>query len=171
MIKLKDKKMINTTINIEKNALVESYQPTEKDILCGRGKGSIHHQANKSYISFLRSNLNRYIEAPKRIEKSIVISSIVSSLYDQGYSFIKQYGGSTNTGTKRWYRLSEHEAYERTAHAIRDLIRKGNKKCKTRNLIEMKQLAIVPQETITNEKNQEGYQKEEEQFKSKTFFS
>jgi len=103
------------------------YKPTSQDIISGRGRGHFLHEGNKVYISHLRKNVHNYLSATKRIEKSAIISTLVSSLKDGGFRFLKQ-------GEKlgRWYVLSETEAYHRTAHAIRDLIRKQKGRNKKR---------------------------------------
>jgi len=85
------------------------------------------HEGNKVYISHLRKNVHNYVSAKKRIEKSAIISTLVSSLKDGGFRFLKR--GEKMLG---WYVLSETEAYDRTAHAIRDLIRKQNGRNKKR---------------------------------------
>lgn len=104
-----------------------AYQPTGKDILCGRGRGNFLHEGNKLYISILRKNLKEYLGARKREEKSVIIKAVVSSLTERGFRFLKQDG--TRGG---WCELTSAMAYCRTAHAIRDLVRKhkhhkGNK--------------------------------------------
>ncbi|CAJ1932667.1 unnamed protein product [Cylindrotheca closterium] len=96
-----------------------TYQPTGQDIICGRGRGSFLHEGNKVYLSLLRRNVHAYLHAKKRVEKSVIISTVVSSLKERGFRFLKQ-----DDRNQRWYELSESDCYDRTAHAIRDLIRK-----------------------------------------------
>jgi hypothetical protein len=57
--------------------------------------------------------------ARKRNQKSNIISCIVSSLKESGFRFLKQ-----EDNKQGWHELTKTECYERTAHAIRDLIRK-----------------------------------------------
>lgn len=104
-----------------------AYQLTGQDIICGRGRGSFLHEGNKVYLSLLRENINAYLDATRRVEKAIVISGVVSSLMERGFRFLRQ-----DEKTGGWYELNNAEAYERTAHAIRDLIRKqkGRRKSK-----------------------------------------
>ena len=103
------------------------YQLTGQDIICGRGRGSFLHEGNKVYLSLLRENINAYLVATKRVEKAIVISGMVSSLMERGFRFLRQ-----DEKTGGWYELNNAEAYERTAHAIRDLIRKQKGRRKSR---------------------------------------
>ncbi|CAJ1932669.1 unnamed protein product [Cylindrotheca closterium] len=96
-----------------------SYQPSGQDIICGRGRGSFLHEGNKAYLSLLRRNIHAYLHAKKRVDKSAIIDTLVLSLKERGFRFLKQ-----DDKNQRWYELSEQECYDRTAHAIRDLIRK-----------------------------------------------
>jgi hypothetical protein len=102
------------------NYFPEGYEPTTKDILCGRGKGNLRHEGNQYFMKIIRANLQRYTDAPKRIDKSLVVSLIVSSLKAEGYSFVRQ-----ETKTRIWFQLSEPQVHEKTGHAIRDIIKKG----------------------------------------------
>ena len=95
------------------------YQPTDHDIICGRGRGNFHHEGNKVYLSLLRKTTKSYLVATKRVDKSAIISNVVALLKERGFRFLKQ-----DEKNKRWYELSNTECYERTAHALRDLIRK-----------------------------------------------
>ena len=102
------------------NYFPDGYEPTSKDILCGRGKGNLRHEGNQYFMKIIRANLQRYTDAPKRIDKSLVVSLIVSSLKDDGYKFVRQ-----DTKTRRWFQLSEPQVHEKTGHAIRDILKKG----------------------------------------------
>ncbi|CAJ1959423.1 unnamed protein product [Cylindrotheca closterium] len=98
----------------------EGYEPTNKDILCGRGKGNLRHEGNQHFMEIIRANLERYNNAPKRIDKSLVVSLIVSSLKDDGYKFVRQ-----DTKSRMWFQLSEPQVHEKAGHAIRDILKKG----------------------------------------------
>jgi hypothetical protein len=102
------------------NYFQEGYEPTTKDILCGRGKGNLRHEGNQYFMEIIRANLQRYTDAPKRIDKSLVVSLIVSFLKNEGYSFVRQ-----ETKTRLWFQLSDPQVHEKTGHAIRDIIKKG----------------------------------------------
>ena len=121
------------------NFFPDGYEPTSKDILCGRGKGNLRHEGNQYFMKIIRANLQRYIDAPKRNDKSLVVSLIVSSLKDDGYSFVRQ-----DTKTRRWFQLSEPQVHEKTGHAIRDILKKGG------NTSEQQQLSQSKQAMTTN---------------------
>lgn len=88
--------------------------------MCGRGKGNLRHEGNQYFMKIIRANLQRYTDAPKRIDKSLVVSLIVSSLKDDGYKFVRQ-----DTKSRLWFQLSEPQVHEKAGHAIRDILKKG----------------------------------------------
>jgi hypothetical protein len=104
------------------NKLSKDYTPTDEDIFCGRGKASGKHPGNKKFSAAIRANLKVYGEAPKRVNKSSVVVSIIKSLRENGGRFIKQ-----DKRTKQYYELSDEQAHGKTGHAIRDL-QKYNKR-------------------------------------------
>jgi hypothetical protein len=103
------------------NVLPIDYEPTDNDIISGRGRSFNNHQGNTFFIEILKSNLQQYIDAPKRMYKSIVIDNLLSIIDDSGSRFIKK-----NTKTKQWYEMNRNESYKRVGHALRDLIYKSN---------------------------------------------
>jgi hypothetical protein len=92
--------------------------PTEIDILCGRGRTFAKHPGNKIFNQAVHHNLQNYADAPKRIDKSIVVASVVSSLLDQGTRFLKQ-----DKKSKNYYVLSSEQIHGKTGHAIRDILK------------------------------------------------
>jgi hypothetical protein len=103
------------------NQVSKDYTPTDEDILCGRGKACGKHPGNKKVSAAIKANLQIYGEAPKRVEKSNVVASIVRSLQENGARFIKQ-----DKRTKQYHELSDGQAHEKTGHAIRDLLKQNN---------------------------------------------
>lgn len=136
-------------ISMPQTDLSASYKPTYYDIICGRGRGSFLHEGNKTYLALLRKNIPTYLAAGKRKEKSIIVSTLVSSLKAQGFRFLKQ-----DEKNKRWYELTKQECYERTAHAIRDLIRK-QKQTKRNSL--SRHLSTDSESSVTSEKSEKNH--------------
>lgn len=99
-------------------ALPHRYVPSDNDILCGRGKLYSKHLANCKFSASIRANAKRYAHAPKRIDKSLVVSSVVSKLQDAGLRFIKQ-----DRKSMHWFVLNDDAIHEKTGHAIRDLLK------------------------------------------------
>ena len=98
--------------------LPQGFIPEDKDILCGRGKAYAHHPGNKNFSNIVRQNLHRYIQAPKRMDKSVVVASVVAEIASYESRFVKKH-----RPTGRWYQMNHDQIHEKTGHAIRDLIK------------------------------------------------
>jgi hypothetical protein len=108
--------------SVEEKPLPSRFQPNEFDIICGsRGNTFAKHPGNKKFSEAVRLSAQRYFEAPKRIDKSIVVASGVSLLREEGSRFL-----SLDQKLKRYYEISEAEAHVKTGHAIRDLLKVRN---------------------------------------------
>jgi hypothetical protein len=101
--------------------LPEDYELSDADILCGRGRACLKHPGNKTFSEVVRANLQRYIDAPKRVDKSIVVASVADSLKESGGRFIKR-----DKHSKLYCELSDDQAHEKIGHAIRDLVKKND---------------------------------------------
>jgi hypothetical protein len=112
---------IMTELTYIHNKLSKDYTPTDEDILCGRGKACGKHPGNKKFSAAIRANLQKYGEAPKRVDKSNVVVLVVRSLRENGGRFIKQ-----DKRTKQYHELSDGQAHGKTGHAIRDLLKYNN---------------------------------------------
>jgi hypothetical protein len=104
--------------NIDQRLLPETFSPCEIDILCGRGRAFVNHHGNKIFKNAIHDNLRRYIQAPKRFDKSLIAASIGSSLRDSGARFLKQ-----DKKSKRYSELSDDQAHEKISHAFRDVLK------------------------------------------------
>ena len=105
--------------------LSEDYIPKDKDILCGRGKIGVRNSGNNTFYDAVRDSLPRYTHARSRSDKSMVVASVVSSLHESGYRFIKQ-----DKASKRYTELTREQAHVKTGHAIRDFLKNQAKKMK-----------------------------------------
>jgi hypothetical protein len=95
------------------------YQPNEIDIVCERGHAFGKHPGNKKFAEATRSNLQRYVEAQTRIDKTGVVAQVAYSLKQDGARFVK-----FDNKSKRYHEISEDQAHDKTGHAIRDLMLK-----------------------------------------------
>jgi len=94
-------------------AVVEN--PEDFDILLGRGKTSFNHVGNRRFRVFIEIHLQRYMDAQSRMEKTLVVNSVVEAIQDGGGRFLKQ-----DTKTKKWHKVSAKMAREKVGHALRD---------------------------------------------------
>jgi len=89
--------------------------PEDFDILLGRGKTSFNHVGNRRFRVFIDIHLQRYMDAQSRMEKTLVVNSVVEAIQDGGGRFLKQ-----DTKTKKWHKVSAKMAREKVGHALRD---------------------------------------------------
>ena len=94
-------------------------RPSSTDILCGRGRSFANHPGNLKFNQIIQANLKKYKDAPKRIDRSILLGSLVDHILDQGIRFLKK-----DKATKNWFELPVKQCHEKVGHALRDLIRK-----------------------------------------------
>lgn len=113
-----DTKQSFTVRKTQAGILPVGFSPTDKDIICGRGKAHGNHKGNQAFISTVRANLQRYSDAIKRTDKSFVVASVVSEFLAHGIRFVK-----LDKATSRWHQMTEDQAHEKTGHAIRDHIK------------------------------------------------
>lgn len=98
--------------------LPPGYKPSNDDILCGRGKVFSKHPGNQTFTASVRASLQAYVDASKRIDKSVVVSAVANRLREAGNRFVKY-----DKSRKQWYELSVDSAHEKVGHAIRDLLK------------------------------------------------
>ena len=87
------------------------------DILCGRGKTAFHNIVNRRFRVTMSMNLDAYMNARCKIERSVLIATIVANLtQDVGARFLKpqKSGGG-------YIQLNDAKAREKVAHALRDM--------------------------------------------------
>lgn len=85
------------------------------DILCGRFKNAFNHVGNRRFRVTINLNLQRYIQAEKKQEKTTLIIELVRILkQDVGVRFLKKKGPG-------YIELSEKQAREKVGHALRDM--------------------------------------------------
>ena len=85
------------------------------DILCGRSSTAFNNIGNRRFRMTISFNLKRYLDAPTRSDKSVVIWNIVKLLKeDVGARFLK----TTKNG---YVELSEKKMREKVGHALRDM--------------------------------------------------
>ena len=83
------------------------------------------HPGNKLFSKVVRANLQRYVAAPKRADKSIVVSSVVSTLKESGSKFVRL----VDKASGKYCELSNEQVHEKTGHAIRDLLKNEQPQC------------------------------------------
>jgi phage baseplate assembly protein W len=89
------------------------------DILCGRTSTAFNHEGNKRFRQTISLNLQRYIDAPTRHAKSVVIASVVHILrHEMKARFVKNM--TNNASGESYVELNKKECQEKVGHALRD---------------------------------------------------
>ncbi|OEU08272.1 hypothetical protein FRACYDRAFT_196709 [Fragilariopsis cylindrus CCMP1102] len=94
------------------------FEPSNNDVLCGRGNVYSNHYGNQFFGKVIRDNITVYKEATTRPDKIKVVDGILDKIRDNGARFTK-----VDTQTERWYELNDVQAHQKIGHAIRDTIR------------------------------------------------
>ena len=63
--------------------------PTNKDVLCGRGKTNFFHEGNEKFRQVVGAYLEAYINAQNRSQKSAIVKEIADCVMQQGGRFLK----------------------------------------------------------------------------------
>ena len=108
----------NTTKMMASNYI----QPTGIDILCGRGKANATHPGNIYFTQLMQANLQKYQDGPRRIDRTIIVTSLVDQLLLGGSRFLKK-----DKATNQWIQLDSLQCHEKVGHALRDLVRKAKR--------------------------------------------
>ena len=101
----------------EKTVLPVDYEPSKFCIIWGRGKGSYQSDGNINFRSLVKSNLERYKEAPGRLEKSFIVSEVLNMIRESCPvgAFVKYEKG-------RWYDLDDTVCREKVGSLFRDFL-------------------------------------------------
>jgi hypothetical protein len=99
-------------------ALPVSFEPTNFDVLCGRGKGSYNRPGNRRFRAIVQQHTDEY-QASSKVDKTMVLNRIMNLVQAQ------------NEGTTRFVKrgkdglftvISDDLAREKVGHAIRETI-------------------------------------------------
>ena len=109
----------NNNKNKNKNSppSASSIVPSRFDVIVGRGKFCTSHPGNIDFKRIIQSHLDVYANAPSKLDKSIVVSSIIEMVRTQSPlngGFLKR----TRTGEFRI--VSDRVAREKVGQALRD---------------------------------------------------
>ncbi len=95
--------------------------PTVVDVVCSRGKRYFRHPGNQRFRQIIQESVQEYIDAETRMDKSIVIDSIIESVRAQDNSrlvrFMKHQSRSNS-----WTELPLEQIRDKVSHALRDAV-------------------------------------------------
>jgi len=88
--------------------LPPNFTPGPRDVVCARGKQAYNHTGNRRFRVVIEMNLERYSKATTKMEKSLIVSSIVDCIRQASPEggFLREEGG-------RWYEAGDQAAREK----------------------------------------------------------
>lgn len=89
-------------------ALATNFHPGPFDVICARGRSAHNHSGNRRMRVLIEMNLGKYSKATTRLDKTIIVSSIVDSILESSPS-----GGFVREEDGRWYLAGDHTAREK----------------------------------------------------------
>jgi len=91
------------------------FRPRTNDVVCGRGKGSYNKPGNRRFRSIIRDHVPDYAFAKTKIDKSIVLQSVIDRVKASGDNamFVRFSKG-------RWYEISDDRTREKVGHCLRE---------------------------------------------------
>ncbi|CAB9514048.1 Nitrilase family, member 2 [Seminavis robusta] len=108
--------------------LPESFEPTENEVILGRGKQVATHPGNKRFKEVVLSHIKEYSAAQTKALKSNILSHIVSKIRGKSSfqaGFVKQ-----DNSTGRWMVAEDSAARIATAQIFRDALSDSYKSSK-----------------------------------------
>jgi hypothetical protein len=90
-------------------SLGPDYQgPGPLDVICGRGKRALRHPGNIALRRRIETKLEEYTQASTKIEKSVIVSSILDGVRDDSPG-----GGFVRFEKGEWFEVGDHFAREK----------------------------------------------------------
>lgn len=104
----------------DKDAASKSKQgimPTDSDVLCGRGAGTLNHPGNTTYRNFVAEKKIAYLTRNFKREKRQIANEIVEKIrnLDPPGRFLCQ-----DNGDGEWHEIGDIKAREKTLQALRE---------------------------------------------------
>lgn len=99
--------------------LPKGYQPSDHDVVCGRGKGHYNQPGNKKFRSLILDRLAEYQTLRTRIDKTVFLNKIIDEVRSQNNGqahFVRKLEGGI------WEKLGDELAREKVGHAIREAL-------------------------------------------------
>mmetsp|Transcript_38304 Transcript_38304/g.57000 ORF Transcript_38304/g.57000 Transcript_38304/m.57000 type:complete len:349 (-) Transcript_38304:381-1427(-) len=102
----------STTVSNVATKLITSLN--DHDVLLGRTKECFNWTGNKHFRQYISQAVGRYLEAPTRADKSVVVNSLMFGIQELGGRFLKR------CGPQGWVEVEDKHARDKCSHAVRD---------------------------------------------------
>lgn len=90
--------------------------PSDKDVLCGRGRGFFCHPGNRRMLEIVEKNKARY-RAANKTKKTEIVRDVTDEIEEGGTRFLKRASAKSNKG---WYEVSAIEKHKKVCHCLRE---------------------------------------------------
>jgi len=98
-----------------------AFEPSEYDVICGRGRGNLKHRGNKRFKAIVQKHLSEYQVAKTKLDKSAVLNLILEEVRkDEVVKFVSKDKG-------KWFEVADEKAREKIGHCIREAAVKHQK--------------------------------------------
>jgi hypothetical protein len=101
----------------EMKPLPANFEPGPMDVICARGKQAHSHSGNRRFRLSVSMNLERYSKATTKLDKSLIVSSIVDTVRQASPD-----GGFLKKQVGCWFEVGDHVAREKVGQSFRDLL-------------------------------------------------
>ena len=108
--------MIPNNTSRDKVFLPVNFQPSDWDVLCGRGKDCYNWSGNQRFRRTIEHCLKDYQQAGTKLKKSRIVVNVVEFVRmnnPNGGGFVREIGG-------QWYEIGDEAAREKVGQTIRD---------------------------------------------------
>lgn len=114
-------------MSAKKQLFPKDFKPSSKDVICGRGKGTFAHTGNRRFRVIIAMNLEKYVLATSKSEKTYIVASIVKQIKEASPNggFLKK-----DSSTGQWMKMDDHLAKDKVGHALRDAATEAKKAVK-----------------------------------------
>jgi hypothetical protein len=132
------------------------FQPTSYSVIIGRGKGYKKAFGNQRLRVLANLSLPKYSGAKCKIEKSLVVTSIVDTIREccpSNGAFVKYHDG-------RWWEVDDPTAREKVGYVFRDLLHDKYRSSSKSKVARRKKL-LKEQEEVDSPTTKPGYEEDD----------
>lgn len=106
---------------LEARSLPADFQPDNWSVICGRGKECYTHIGNRRLRVLVDANLDRYAETKSKIQKTLIVSSIIDSVREAAVGgFVKR------DAVLGWVEVGDDAAREKVGQLLREAMTRRN---------------------------------------------
>jgi hypothetical protein len=102
--------------------LINESELGQYDVICGRSKMAFNNVGNRRFRVTISLALERFVGAPSRKDKSVVIRSVTDLLLGNGGRFLQQVNKNESSSSGViFYELNKKQSRLKVGHALRDM--------------------------------------------------